>query len=55
MNKLYVIRFLLSNGFCVSVWYAWDRAATLNKIANNPEWSFEIQEDDDVHTIWNAR
>lgn len=55
MNKLYVIRFLLSNSFCISVWYAWDRADVLKKMADNPEWTYELVEDFDIHAVWNAR
>ena len=55
MNRLYIIRFLISHGFCVSTWYAWDEAVALKKISDNPEWIFTLVEDNDIHAIWEAR
>ena len=43
MNKLYTIRFRLSNGYVISVWNCW-----------TPEWKFTVTEDNDTHKIWDA-
>lgn len=54
MNKLYVIRFRLSNGYIISTWSAWSETDALNKMALNPEWTFTLTEDNDIHKIWDA-
>ena len=55
MNKLYIIRFLLSNGYCVSTWSAWSEEAIIDKMKKNPEWKFTVTENNDTHKIWDAR
>lgn len=55
MNKLYVIRFLLSNGYVVSTWYGWSQEDIDQKMALNPEWTFSLKEDNDIHQIWEAK
>ena len=54
MNKLYVIRFKLSNGYIVSTWSAWSEKEAEEKIRKNPEWEFTVAEDNDTHKIWDA-
>ena len=55
MNKLYVIRFKLSNDYTVSTWHTWDEQDALDKIQKNPEWEFTVVEDNGVHQIWDAK
>lgn len=55
MNKLYTIRFLLSNGYVISTWYGWSQEDIDRKMALNPEWTFTLAEDNDIHQIWEAR
>lgn len=55
MNKLYTIRFLLSNGYVISTWYGWSKEDIDRKMALNPEWTFTLAEDNDIHQIWEAR
>lgn len=55
MNKLYVIRFLISHDYCISTWSCWNPASLNNKMARNPEWTFSLKEDNDTHQIWEAR
>ena len=54
MNKLYIIRFTLKNGYVISTWSTRTKKAALEKIRKNPEWSFNIVEDNEIHTIWSA-
>lgn len=55
MNKLYIINFKLSNGYTVSTWYGWNEPEAIEKMDKNPEWTFELVEDNDTHKIWDAR
>lgn len=55
MNKLYIIRFKLSNGYVISTWSGWTEAAALDKIRKNPEWTFAVAENNEIHKIWDAR
>ena len=55
MNKLYVIRFLLPNGYEISRYSAWNENMIHTKIAENPEWEFTLAEDSRTHKIWDAR
>ena len=55
MNKLYVINFTLPNGYVFSTWSAWTEEAITEKIRKNPEWTFEVVEDNRIHKIWKAR
>lgn len=55
MNKLYIIRFKLTNGFVVSTWWAWNESDALDKIQKNPEWRFSVVTDNDTRKIWDAR
>lgn len=55
MNKLYIIKFMLSNDYVVSVWYAWNADELKNKIAANPEWNFNMVENNHIHMIYEAR
>lgn len=54
MNKLYVIRFRLSNGYIVSTWSAWSETDVLKKMDLNQEWKFTLTEDNEIHKIWDA-
>ena len=54
MNKLYVINWTLPGGYVISVSKFWSRAAFLNKMRKNPEWTFETVEDNFIHTIVKA-
>lgn len=55
MNKLYIIRFRLSNDYVISTWSAWTEEAAQDKIRKNPEWTFNVVEDNDTHKIWDAK
>ena len=55
MNKLYCIKFLLSNGYTISVFNTWSREALEKKIESNPEWKFTLEEDNATHAIYTAR
>lgn len=55
MNKLYIIKFLLPNGYVVSTWSVWDESLAIDKIEKNPEWKFTVVEDNETHKIWEAR
>lgn len=55
MNKLYIIRFKLSNGYIVSTWYGWNEPEAIDKMAKNPEWKFDLVTDNETHKIWDAR
>lgn len=55
MNKLFIIRFLFPTGDCISTWSAWDEEVALENIRKNPEWTFTVVEDNDIHKIWEAR
>ena len=54
MNKLYVIQWTLSNGYIVSVSYFWNESELYDKMRKNPEWSFDIIEDNNTHKIIRA-
>ena len=54
MNRLYIIRFRLSNNYIVSTWWAWNEEEAVEKIQKNPEWTFTLAEDNDAHKIWDA-
>lgn len=55
MNKLFVIRFRILHDYIVSTWSGWSEEAAREKMKNNPEWTFSLAEDNDVHKIWDAR
>ena len=55
MNKLFTISFKLSNGYTVSTWYGWSEADAVEKMAKNPEWTYSVIVDNDIHKIWIAR
>ena len=55
MNKLFTIRWLLSDDYVISVSNFWSEAAMNAKIAKNPEWNFTIAENNDCHMIVIAR
>ena len=55
MNKLYIIRFKLSNDYVVSTWWAWNEEEIKEKISKNPEWTFTVVEDNEIHKVWDAR
>lgn len=54
MNKLYVIRFKLPNGYIVSAWHTWSRQDAEQKMRMNPEWTFSLMENNETHMIWDA-
>ena len=54
MNKLYIIRFKLSNDYTVSTWYGWSESEAVEKMAKNPEWDYTIVADNDIHKLWDA-
>ena len=54
MNKLYIIRFKLTNGYIISTWWTWNESDALDKIQKNPEWEFKVVEDNSTHKIWDA-
>ena len=55
MNKLYIIKFMLKNDFCVSVFSCWNLETLEKKIADNSNYcTFEIVENNDTHTIYKA-
>ena len=54
MNKLYIIKFLLPNGYFINTWSAWNEKNILEKIKKNPEWKFKVVENNDIHKIWHA-
>jgi len=55
MNRLYIIRWLLPNGFEISRSSFWRRELVEEKMSKNPEWKFELVEANDAHMIWEAR
>lgn len=55
MNKLYVIRFKISHDYTISTWYGWNQEDAIDKMKNNPEWTFTLVENNDTHKIWDAR
>lgn len=55
MNKLYVIKWVLSNGYVLSNSAFWNEEEMREKMRKNPEWVFEREEDNDVHKIVIAR
>lgn len=54
MNKLYVIRFKISHDFTISTWSGWDQADAEDKMRKNPEWTYTLVENNDIHKIWEA-
>lgn len=54
MNKLYTIKFILSNGYVISVYNTFYPGDLIRKIANNPEWTFTLIESNDIHDIYIA-
>lgn len=54
MNKLYIIRFKLSNDYTVSTWFSWNEADAIEKMKANPEWEFSLVADNDTHKLWDA-
>lgn len=55
MNKLYVIKWLFSNGHVLSISTFWNEEEMLEKMRKNPEWVFEAEEDNEVHKVVFAR
>ena len=54
MNKLYIIRFKLSNDYTVSTWFSWNEADAIEKMKANPEWEFSLVVDNDTNKVWDA-
>ena len=55
MNKLYIIKWTLKNGYVLSVSYFWNYTDMLEKMAKNPEWIFSEAENNNIHCIYIAR
>lgn len=55
MDKLYVIRWFLPNGYQISTSSFRSETALKEKMDRNPEWGFELVSDDEAQQIWNAR
>lgn len=55
MNKLYIIKWLLPNGYEISRCTFWNMDLVTKKIENNPDWDFELVENNDVQMVWEAR
>lgn len=55
MNRLYVIRWLLPNGYEISRSSFWVKELAEELMSKNPEWKFELVEANDTHMIWEAR
>jgi uncharacterized protein (DUF2249 family) len=54
MNKLYVIKWTLKDGYVISVTNAWNPETIRDKMQKNPEWKFKLEEDNRIHQIWIA-
>lgn len=54
MNKLYVINWTLRNGYVISTSTFWDYMKFWVTMRKNPEWTFELVEDNDCHMIYKA-
>lgn len=55
MNKLYVIKFILKGDFCISTYNCWNPSEAKAKMDKNPEWNYEIVEDNNIHCIIEGR
>lgn len=55
MNKLYVIKFMLKDDFCISTYNCWNPSEAKAKMDKNPEWNYEIVEDNNIHCIIEGR
>lgn len=55
MNKLFTIKWELQNGYVISVSNFWNQDDLNAKMEKNPEWSFTVTENNDVHMIVIAR
>ena len=55
MNKLYVINWALPDGYVFSTSSFWSKEEMDEKIRKNPEWSYEVTEDNATHKIVTAR
>lgn len=55
MNKLFTISFQLENGYTISTWYGWNESDAIEKMAKNPEWTYTVIVDNNIHKIWIAR
>lgn len=55
MNTLYVIKWLLHNGFEISRSSFWSAEAVKEKMEKNPEWKFELVEVNPNRVVWEAR
>lgn len=55
MNKLYIIKFRLYNDYTISTWYGWNEFDAEEKMKENPEWTFSLVTDNNIHKIWDAR
>lgn len=54
MNTLYIIKWMLSNGYEISRSCFWNAKAVKEKMDKNPEWEFTLVEANDIHIIWEA-
>ena len=54
MNTLYIIKWMLKDGFEITRSSYWDPELVKKKIHDNPEWTFRIVEANPTHVIWEA-
>ena len=54
MNKLYCIKFMLSNGYVISVFNTYHEEALKAKIEKNPEFEYKLVESNVIHDIYEA-
>ena len=55
MNKLFTISFRLPSGYEISTWYGWSEADAIEKMERNPEWTYTLIVNNDIHKIWVAK
>ena len=55
MNRLYVIQWKYTNGYLLSTSYFWSESEAREKMQQNQEWKYSLEEATDAHKIWIAR
>lgn len=54
MNKLYIIKWCLLNGYEISITHYWTYAEMKKAMKNNTDWCFVTVENNDCHMIVKA-
>lgn len=55
MDKLYVVRYALSNGYVIATYSFWHRMEMIRKMIDESEFDYKLIENNEIHEIWEGR